>query len=89
MREIKFEQLSKLKEFENHGDELIWRPFIVDEFMGFTIFRIRATEGENGQAVLKFTEEYVMSGHEREVETRDKKYIAEMEKDLDELLKTL
>lgn len=86
MKEIQYKELEALKEFKKEGKELVWCPFNIDHFMGFTICRIRATEGVNGKADFRFTEEYVMSGNSKEKECNDEKYLCRMKSDLEKLL---
>jgi hypothetical protein len=86
MKNIKYQELENLKEFKKENNCLVWSPFEVDNFMGFTVFRIRATEGENGVANLKYTEEYIMSGNSNEKECIEEKYIERMKDALKQLL---
>lgn len=89
MKKVIFNDLENVKEFKKEGKGFIWSPFSVDEFMGFTIFRVRATEGLNGEAIFKFTEQYVMSGNSPEKECNEDKYVSRMKNDLEILLETL
>ncbi|APR02508.1 hypothetical protein EXM90_19100 [Clostridium botulinum] len=86
MKKIQYKELKNIKEFNKDKNGLVWSPFNIDEFMGFTIYRIRATEGLNGEAILKYTEEYVMSGHNKEKECKDEEYLNQMKKDLKRIL---
>lgn len=89
MKKVMFNDLENVKELKKEGKGFVWSPFVVDEFMGFTTFRVRATEGLNGEAVFKFTEQYVMSGNSPEKECNEDKYVSRMKNDLEKLLETL
>lgn len=89
MKKIMFNDLKNVKEFKKEGKEFVWSPFIIDEFMGFTMFRVRVTEGLNEEAVFKFTEQYIMSGNSPEKECCEDRYINRIKNDLEKLLETL
>lgn len=89
MKKVIFNDLENVKEFKKEGKGFIWSPFSVDEFMGFTIFRVRVTEGLNGEAIFKFTEQYIMSGNSSEKECNEDRYVSRMRSDLEKLLETL
>ena len=86
MLEITYKEIEELPEFKKRGDELVWCPRNIDNFMGFTICRIRVTENPDGSANIKYTEEYIMSGRSEEEECTNTKYMLYMQNDLENLL---
>lgn len=81
MIKVKYNELTKLKEFGNKGRYLQWLDN-VDEYMGFTIVKAKATEGELGIANLRYTEEFVFDGNSKETVCSDSRLLAIIEKRL-------